>query len=214
LWFQAYFGLTEAERGAVDSYDAWLFAKLKDGPYKCPQTSSQWLDYVPSDGLLAAIQSLPGQHAPYSVKPGVGVVLTHVSLTRSPRRHLCSQTLKHPLLLLELLDYLISSLISVGHNAVLRPVVLVALHVAATCVQPPNKDLVCLWHRISADWYESSNQLASAAASLAAAGPFELDEAEVKYYRQDVAVREAHKKHGDVRVSLHSIGVYDRNVRT
>jgi hypothetical protein len=105
-------------------------------------------------------------------------------------------------LLLELLDYLISSLIELGQNAVLRPVVLVGLHVAATCVQPPNKDLVCLWHRISANWYESSNQLASAAASLAAAGPFELDEGEVKYYRQDVAVREAHKKHGDVWIVL------------
>lgn len=119
---------------------------------------------------------------------------------------LCLQSLKQPLLFLEMLNYLVASLTEAGQVAVLRPVMLIALHVAAVCIAPANKDLVKLWHRVAADWYESCNQLPSAATALTAAGPFGLDEQDVKFYRQDVAVREAHKKRGDVRMMLACLG--------
>lgn len=69
----------------------------------------------------------------------------------------------------------------------------------AVCVQV--KDLLSLWHRAAAVWHEECNQVASVGASVAAAGTFSLDEADVKFFRQDVAVREAHKKQGGVRAA-------------
>lgn len=123
------------------------------------------------------------------------------------------QTLKHPLLLLELLHEATSGLSSAGYAAVLRPVYLVAQHVAATCVVPAVKDVVTLWHRAAAEWAENTNQLDSARASRAAAGPYSLDEADVKFFRQDVAVREAHKKRQAVRMLwLYHVAKLDRHM--
>jgi hypothetical protein len=102
------------------------------------------------------------------------------------------------MLLLELLDSLVTSLTSLGHTAVLRPVFLVAQHIAATCMSPAVKDVVSIWHRAAAEWAENSHQVEAAKASRAAAGPYALDESDVKFFRQDVAVREAHKKRAKV----------------
>lgn len=75
------------------------------------------------------------------------------------------QSLEHPLLFLEHLQSVVETLTSSGHTGALRPVFLIAQHVAATCVNPPARDLVrvpvslhvirCMWHSPSLPRFQS-----------------------------------------------------------
>ena len=108
------------------------------------------------------------------------------------------QGVTSPALLLDTLTYLTTALDSLGFTAQLAPVYTLARYVCGTLVAPPIADLQSLWHRRTADWLSRANVVAVAQNHVAAAGPLVLDEAVVKEYRQEVSVREAHKKRSEV----------------
>ena len=70
LWLsrgQTYFGFTEAERQSIESYQEWLFGMVRTGPFRSPNTVSEWLSFGPDAATLTALTSLPGTHSPYAI---------------------------------------------------------------------------------------------------------------------------------------------------
>jgi hypothetical protein len=104
---------------------------------------------------------------------------------------------KSPALLLDTLSYITSTLSTLGFTAQLAPLFCLARFVASTLVSPSLPDLQALWQRRTAAWLATANMPGLAASHLAAAGSLVLNEALVKEYRQEVSVREAHKKRSE-----------------
>ncbi len=80
---QTYFGYSEAERAAIDSYQEWLFGMVRTGPFRVPGTLADWLAFGPDPATTAALSSLPGLHTPFALTKAVRYTLAgHVSCTR------------------------------------------------------------------------------------------------------------------------------------